>query len=375
MLGLLRVTIHQELRARLGRDVFQPATSRLLWVPFYLSIIAFCVVLTLKILSGWGTMWAIPLLTVTLGLAYGGLAYVAHETLHGGITRTRWLRSVIGWIGFAPVLVSPTLWVAWHNRIHHRNANVVGVDPDAYPTMDQYKTELGTRLMVDLGSPRKGQRAGIFAFVIGFTIQSLHMLVVAKKRGYLKASLQFRGYCEATVAIALALSVGFFFGWLAFVVIYFIPMLIANVMVMASILTNHSLSSLADEDDPLMTCLSLTVPRWFRIYTLGFCYHVEHHFFPTMSHRFAPQVHDVIMQLYPERYRCIPIGQALRLLFSTPRVYQSHDVLVDPANGETWEAFSSSRAQRTANSDDPTTSQIEGDTRSSSENTDLEESI
>jgi fatty acid desaturase len=62
-----------------------------------------------------------------------------------------------------------------------------------------------------------------------------------------------------------------------------VPLLVANAIVMAFILTNHSLSPRVEIDDPLASGLSVTVPRWLEWITLRFGYHVEHHLFPAMS--------------------------------------------------------------------------------------------
>ena len=63
-----------------------------------------------------------------------------------------------------------------------------------------------------------------------------------------------------------------------------------------------------------------------------FSHHVEHHFFPKMASNKAPRVRHWLETHYPERYVAIPHGTALKLLYSTPRVYKSSTELVDPSN-------------------------------------------
>jgi hypothetical protein len=48
----------------------------------------------------------------------------------------------------------------------------------------------------------------------------------------------------------------------------------------------------------------------------------------------APRVRQWLEAHYPERYVAIPHGTALRLLYSTPRVYKSSTELVDPNRPE-----------------------------------------
>ena len=51
-------------------------------------------------------------------MSFAGLMFLGHETLHGAIARGRWnwLRSIVGWICFAPFALSQQLWVVWHKR-------------------------------------------------------------------------------------------------------------------------------------------------------------------------------------------------------------------------------------------------------------------
>jgi hypothetical protein len=107
--------------------------------------------------------------------------------------------------------------------------------------------------------------------------------------------------------------------------------------VMSFIVTNHALSRATDEtNDPLLGSLSVTTPLWVEWLTLGFGYHVEHHLFPSVSARHAPAIRAAIVELWPERYQSMPIGDALASLFRSGRVYQDAVTLVDPKSGEAW---------------------------------------
>jgi fatty acid desaturase len=123
-------------------------------------------------------------------------------------------------------------------------------------------------------------------------------------------------------------------GGLAFLFVFVMPLMIANVIVMAFIFTNHSLSPLADVNDPLSNSLSVTLPRWAEWLTMRFGYHVEHHLFPAMSSRHAPLVRERVLVRWPERYQSMPLGRALVMLHQSPRVYQDDVTLVDPKTGE-----------------------------------------
>jgi hypothetical protein len=81
-----------------------------------------------------------------------------------------------------------------------------------------------------------------------------------------------------------------------------IPLLVANTIVMAFILTNHSRSPRVEINDPLVSGLSVTAPRWVEWITLQLGYHVEHHLFPAMSSRHARTVRELLRARWPGRY-------------------------------------------------------------------------
>ena len=104
-------------------------------------------------------------------------------------------------------------------------------------------------------------------------------------------------------------------------------------IVFASILSAQtpalSAQTPTETNDPLANTLSVTAPRWLERLHLQFGYHVEHHLFPTMSGRHAPKVREVLRGLYGDRYLTMPHVQALRLLYSRPKIHDGHDVLID----------------------------------------------
>lgn|SRR5690606_17662932 len=329
-------TVAGQVRARLPRQLFLPATSRLLWVPVHLLVIALAAILVLRVLSGAGSLLLLPLLSLVIGFSFSGLAFVAHETLHGALVHHPMIRNVVGWIGFLPFCVSPTLWVAWHNRVHHQNTNVAGRDPDAYPNWEEYHSDSGARLAVNLAAPRSGKLRGLITLLIGFSLQSSHMLAVAKKRKYLSPKKWRRALFLSALAALFWSAVAFSTGALAFVFVYLVPLLVANSVVMAFIVTNHSLSPLTDRNDTLASSLTVTLPSWMNFATLGFGYHVEHHLFPSMSNRHAPQVAEVLRRVFSTRYQSMPFLRALLLIFRTPRIYKDAKLLIEPATGATW---------------------------------------
>jgi fatty acid desaturase len=322
-------TYVRELRAQLPSDAFTPATSRLVLVPTYLAVIVVAIV---AIASGWIPWPVIPVLSVVIGVCFACLTFIAHETVHGGIVRGRVARQLVGWVGFLPFTLSPRLWAAWHDRVHHANANV-DTDPDMYPTLAEYHASGRIRFLVNAFSLGGRRWRGGLSLILGFTVQSAHQLIAARRNAFLKPRAFYLAIAETFAGIAVWGLVAWLVGFVSFLFVFVLPLLIANVIVMSFILTNHSLSPRVEINDPLVSGLSVTTPRWIEWVTLPFGYHVEHHLFPAMSSRHAGTVRDLLRKRWPERYQSMALGTALKRLHETARVYKDATTLVDPRTG------------------------------------------
>jgi fatty acid desaturase len=328
-----------ETRRFLDKNVFTPARSRLVWLPVHVAIIAGCIVLSTKLLAN-GVAWPLLLpLSLVIGVSFSGLTFLGHETLHGAVVRHRQVRHVVGFVSFLPFMVSPRLWIAWHNRVHHGNTNIAGKDPDCYPTLTEYRDRRSVRVATDFAAPGRRRLRGVFSLLIGFSVQSAHMFLAASRRGYLSRREHVLATLEVGLGVSTWLTVALLIGLGPFVLCFVVPLSLANAAVMAHILTNHSLSPLGLVNDPLLNSLTVTVPRWMQWLTLGFGFHVEHHLFPAMSPRYAPRVRAVLQRIWPERYQSLPLGRALLTLHRSARVYSDDHTLLDPHTGHTWEAM------------------------------------
>jgi fatty acid desaturase len=316
-----------ELRPLLAKTAFLPARSRLLWLPAHLVAITGCMT---AIAGGW-LGWP---LSLVIGASFAGMTFVAHEALHGALVRGKRLRRLVGWLGFVPFAVSPRLWEAWHNRTHHGNTNRAGVDPDAYPTLQEYRENRAVRRVTDWFSPGRSRLSGALSLLIGFSVQSGHVLVKARKNGMLSAAEHRKAWLESGASLAIWVALAVMLGPAQFLLAFFIPLLVANTIVMSFILTNHSLSPHTVVNDPLVNSLTVTGPRFLEWLTLGFGYHVEHHLFPAMSGRHALSVRRLLVHRWPERYQSLPYFTALSALHRSPRVYQDATTLLDPRTGQ-----------------------------------------
>jgi fatty acid desaturase len=328
----------REIKPLLPSGVFSPARSRLLWLPLHLVVI----VTSIAAISRHWVAWPIvPLLSLCIGMSFAGITFLAHETLHGSVVRGRRWRHLIGWIGFAHFLISPRLWNAWHNRVHHGHTNHPELDPDAYPTLETYHRSLAVRVAMDL-APGNSRWTGVVPLLFGFSIHSSHVLMCASRWGFLSRTEHRRALLETALAAALWSALAINVGALSFLFVYVLPLLVANFIVMGFILTNHSLSPMTPQNDPLLNSLSVTLPRVLEWVTLGFGYHVEHHIFPSLSSRHAPTVRALLRDRWPGRYQSMPLPRALLMLHRTPRVYKEHDTVVDPRTKREWRTLAPS---------------------------------
>ncbi len=314
------------IRPALPESAFQPARSRLLMIPAHAGI---AVVGILAIALGWLPWFLVPLLTIVIGISFACLTFTAHEGMHGGIVRGRTAKHALSMIGFLPFMLSPRLWTAWHDRVHHANANLTD-DPDMYPTLAEYRGNSRIRFFVDAFSLGGRRWRGVLSLVLGFTVQSAHQLFVANKRGFLDKRQHRWAIAETLFGVAVWTTLAVLIGFVPFVFAFVFPLVIANMIVMAYILTNHSLSPLVAINDPLITGLSVTAPRWIEWLTLSFGFHVEHHLFPAMSSRHAKLVRAQLLAKWPERYQSMPWATALGHLHRTARVYKDATTLIDP---------------------------------------------
>jgi fatty acid desaturase len=325
-------TYVRELKPLLSRGIFKPARTRLWWLPVHLASIT----LGVSALSRhWLPWFAAPLMSLSIGASFAGLTFLAHETLHGAVVRNTRLRHVVGWLGFSHFLVSPRLWVAWHNRVHHGNTQHPSNDPDAYPTLAAYRQSRSLRIAAQF-APGCGRVQGVLSLLVGFSMQSAHMLFVAGRRGYLPPKQHVYAVLETLLGVAVWSTLAAWIGALPFLFGFLLPLLVANVVVMSFILTNHLLSPLTTVNDPLANSLTVSTPRWLTWLTLGFGLHVEHHLFPAMSARHAPEVRGLLQALWPGRYQSMSILRATAALHRSPRIYKTEHTLVDPGTSAEW---------------------------------------
>ncbi|PYE53646.1 fatty acid desaturase family protein [Deinococcus yavapaiensis] len=320
----------RELKKHLPKEVFDPVPGRLWWLVPHVSIVVGCVLLI--------TLTALPLLvklllSVMIGGAFACLGFLGHEVLHGSVVRRAWLRDFIGAVCFWPFGVSTKLWRRWHNVEHHGQTQHPDLDPDAFDTLEAYDGHVGVRFLAKL-PPRVRSLLYFVSFTFWF---SLHAILVRRAvRHQLSKQDRLTTRWQTLAPYAFWVAFGVLVGPANFVLIYLLPVLIGNFLVIAYIATNHGLNPLTETNDPLENSLSVVNPRWLDALHLNFSHHVEHHVLPSVNPVHAPKIKAALKRLYPDRYKELPWFVALKALWFTPRFYGRDRMSLVGPEGRTY---------------------------------------
>lgn len=315
------------LKARLPRHFFEPVPARLIYLPLFLTLFGLC---------AWGIVvtphvWLKLLLSLGIGYAFIGLGFLAHEILHGAVTKHPIVRSLAGTIAFMPLLVGVRLWRKWHNVEHHGHTQHPHDDPDAMGALESAIQKPFVKWMFRQ-VPALRSFFLFFSFTFWFSLHA-HMMF----RRFLpefKPNERPIVIFQAALPVLVWFLVLFWVGPQNFLFVFVLPWLMANFIAMSFIATNHLLNPITETNDPLLNSLTVRNPRWLEWLTLGFGYHIEHHVFPALSPKYAHLVAQKIKELWPERYNELPHWKALYYLWKTPRLYQDYRNLIEPTTGQ-----------------------------------------
>jgi fatty acid desaturase len=309
----------QILRRELPDHLFRPDNRNLLWFLPHGAIIA----ASFWLLTAHFNWWVAPLLALVVGHSFACLAFLAHETCHGGGIKSKRLRQFLTWVAFSSLGIGPTLWSRWHNGEHHGNTQHKELDPDRLFTLDEYKNNPVLKWLYRM-SPLARNLVIFGFFSLMMTQHNFTILVTYVRDPKTDPRQRFAMIAEFVLAKAFWIGLTLALGWQVFLFGYLVPLLVANAIVISYIATNHFLNPLADHGDVLASSLSVTLPRWLGwldVLHLHFGAHVAHHLFPQAPTRHARYFEEEIAARWPDRYHVMPFHKALKLLWDTPWVY------------------------------------------------------
>lgn len=276
-----------------------------------------------------------------MGNAYATMGFLAHETLHGSVVRSRRLQDVLGYLGFSVFCFSPYLWRFWHTQVHHGNTNRPDLDPDSYGTLDRFQSVPQLRFQVKTAIGSRHWSSLFFLFYrFACHAQVVIWLASPNLPGFERMNRR-RVISESALMALFWIVLAIWGGWRVALFGIAIPMMIANFILMSYISTNHFLRPLTETDESLLNSMSVTTLKWLDTLHLNFSHHVEHHIFPTMNHRFAPLVRRYLVKHVPDLYLSPPHWKALWHLYKTPRLYLNDHTLIDPFTGRTVDLYKS----------------------------------
>lgn len=329
--------VRRRIKEDLPPETFESSPWRALWV---VPIASLNVALTAWIILAQPAWWLALPAALVLANGYAQLGFLAHEAMHGAMMKSKALQTLMGYFGFAPFLVSPTLWRVWHNRVHHANTNYGDRDPDSFGTLKRYDRVPSTRFVTRL-APGSGRWYSYLFLFYWFTFHGQVVLWIQTK--FMRAFEGFRGLQRGRAIAETFLFAGLWaaLAWAAgpwgTLWIMVVPMALANFVVMSYIATNHFLRPQGNGKEPLDDSMSVNTLKIVDKLHFNFSHHIEHHLFPRMSPKHAPKVRQWLKENEGDRYVSPPHWKAVAMLYQTPRVYLDANTLIDPDDRHTVE--------------------------------------
>ncbi len=320
------------LKKKIPAELFEPDLGALWWYPVHAGVIALC----WFVLTNHFSWWTAPFLALAVGHSFGCMGFIAHDICHGGTIKNLVARDLLAGIGFSPFWISPRLWRRWHNGDHHTHTQVEGVDPDHLFTMTDYERNPILQWLYRL-SPLLRNLVIFSSFSYRMNQQTLRMVFVYTKSKLPGTWEKVVIWSQMLLMLGLWGGVSYMLGSQVFWWGYFIPLLVANSMVIGYIATNHFLNPLADESDVLGTSLSVTLPKWLKWldpWHQSFGAHVAHHLFPQASAKNCRKIESYIAEEFPDRFHIMPLFTALKMLWDTPWIYETKETFIDPVRDE-----------------------------------------
>ncbi len=323
----------QAVLKNLSPKVFQPNSLRLITYGFCLALAT----ASLFVIVGLDPAWPIKLICgILLGACTGSLGLLTHEIAHGTVVKNKRLQYFLSFFGMQPFLITPTFWKFSHNRLHHGKAQKLIEDPDAFPNLRIFKHSKFLQGVFAF-TPGSGHKRSYLYFGFWMTFNYIVAQLYFRFRNRIYNSMNHKAV-NIEFAAQVLIMIGFLVAtgpglWLW---VFVVPTVVQNYWVMSYISTNHNLSPLTSENNPLENSLTVTNHPILEFVHLNFGYHVEHHLFPNVNPKHAKLIHHELKTQFPSDYKFMPKWKAICALYSTARIYKNSTTLVHPVTGETF---------------------------------------
>lgn len=323
----------QAVLKNLDPEIFRPNRMRLVSYFFYLALGLIAVAAVVQL----SPAWPIKLLCgITIGVCTGLLGLLTHEISHGTVVKSPRLQYWLSFFGMQPFLITPTFWKATHNRMHHGKTQKLIEDPDAFPNLRIFRHSKFLQGVFRF-TPGSGYKRSYLYFGFWMSFNYLVAQLYFRFRHRIYDSVDHRAV-NLELAAQILIAIGFLAitGPSLWLWVFIIPTIVQNYLVMSYISTNHNLSPLTSENNPLVNSLTVTNHPLLEALHLNFGYHVEHHLFPNVNPKHAKLIHFELKTQFPADYKFMPKWKAIRALYRTSRIYKNSNTLVHPETGETF---------------------------------------
>ncbi len=328
---------YRDFKKRLPKDALKPHRFRLVFL-FSVQLLALTCIYGI-VAMGWP--WYLNLgLSLVIGYCWAVGGLIGHELMHGAIIRSRKWQDILGFFCFMPFFISPTFWRHWHNNLHHSYTQKVIWDPDAYPNYRIYKQSRFVKWMYKY-TPGSGYKRSYLYFFYWFSFNTQVAQYYFRFRNRIFDKLNHkRVNIELALILLLHGAALIAVGPANWIWASVIPFFIQNYIPFSYISTNHNLSPLTSENDPLVNSLTVTNHPILEFLHVNFGYHVEHHLLPTVNGIHLKKVHKMLLEEFPDRYHYMPKWKAIVALYKTARIYKNSTTLMNPLTGETYPTLS-----------------------------------
>jgi fatty acid desaturase len=243
---------------------------------------------TLLISTGWlvaiAGPWTLLPAVLAFGLVQVALFAPAHETMHQSAFASRRANAIVGWLASCPSLLNAQFYSAFH-LAHHRHTQIPGRDPEL--DTQQAPTSIASYVRRVLGIPYWRLRLRVIADCWRGDLSAYPYVGDAVRN---KVILSVRAMSVTMVGGAVASAV--LFGWATPFMFWIGPQLIAQPILRAYLLAEHTGCTL-DRNGLTNTRTTLTSAA-VRLLMWNMPFHAEHHLYPSIPFHRLADAHAVI---------------------------------------------------------------------------------
>jgi acyl-lipid omega-6 desaturase (Delta-12 desaturase) len=283
--------------------------------------------------------WSVSLVaSVWAGIMIGGIFVAGHDACHQALTPHRRLNNWIGRLALAPAWTTRSLWIHFHNRIHHVYTNVVGIDYAVSPlSLEMWRRTGRCRRMIYrlYRSP-----FGFLPYYLTEMWWKTHFLPWdARVRTHWRAHLLDAAFALLwqIALIGLILLVArwmnpstilprvLVLGWL-------LPYLVWNTLMGIVIYAHHTHPDVAwhvaqqdstSADIPIKGVVHAVLPQPLKMLSSDIMEHNAHHLLPTIPHYHLAEAQRTLELRYPSIPRMIVLSRQMLDTIKACKLYDT----------------------------------------------------